>query len=141
MDPNTLRTASELAADAEQISGDAKQAAQGYVSESRRIINDAAASIRPKAQEFKDLASEAADTAAGLARDAGDLSRSATRTAKVYASQGAQVARDRMVRMAGTTRQYVADNPLLATLAAVATGAAIMVLMRHSLKGPSHNRT
>ena len=138
MDPNFTRTASQLASDAEDISSDAKQAAQGYVSESKKIVRDAVASIRPRAEEFKDLASEAADTAAGLARDAGDLSSGAARTAKAYATRSALAGRDKAVEMTNATRQFVASNPVMSALAAVATGAAIMVLARHAMKGRSH---
>ena len=138
MDPNLTRTASQLASDAEHISSDARQAVQGYVSESKKIIDDAAASIRPRAEEFKDLASEAMDTAAGLARDAGDLSSGAAKAAKAYASRSAQAGRAKAMEMTDATRQFVASNPLMSALAAVATGAALMVLARHAMKGRHH---
>jgi len=142
MEPNDIKTASELAAEAARTADEAGQAAQGYVSESKRIVREAAASIRPSVGEFKQLAAEAADTTGGLAHDAHDLSRDAMRSVGGYAARSLRMARDQMLRLSGqmedgtnACRQYVASNPMKAALAAVATGALLMTLARHAVKG------
>lgn len=112
-----VKTPSEVAEEARQAGRDAMNAAQGH-------------------------AAEALDTAMGVAADAKDVARDATATGKAYARSAMDAAgeklgvlQDKMAAAQESCTRYIGQEPVKATMMAVAGGALLTGLLMAALRG------
>ncbi|MDM0052967.1 hypothetical protein [Variovorax sp. J22R115] len=141
MASDDVKTASELAEEARQTGHDAVLAAHGYAQEGQRIGREAARSVRASLADAKETGSEALDTVRGLSNDARDLAtdairsgRSSARDAVSAVGERARALGERVQHSKEACAGYIAEQPVRATLIAMASGAAAMTLMRHFLR-------
>lgn len=137
-----IKTPSEVAAEARQTGHDAMEAVQGHAAEARAIGQEAAASLRPHLQDARAAGAEALDTAKGVAEDAKDTARDAAAAGKAYvrsavdaANQKLGVLQDKVATAQYTCTQYIAKEPVKATLMAVAGGALLTGILMSALRG------
>lgn len=124
MAADSIKTSSELADEAEQTAQEALQAAQGYARESGRIARDAIPSIRSNVEEVKEIAEDAALTGRAYARNAVNATGRKIRDFKGQVTH----AKDSCL-------QYIAEEPVRASLAAAASGAVLMTLLLSLMRG------
>ncbi|MBT2305268.1 hypothetical protein J7E70_33225 [Variovorax paradoxus] len=125
MATDNVRTSSGLADEAEQTAQEALEAAQGYARESGRIAKDAIPSIRSNVEEdAKEIAKDAAVTGRAYARNAVNATGRKIRDFKGQVTH----AKDSCL-------QYIAEEPVRASLTAAATGAVLMTLLLSLTRG------
>jgi ElaB/YqjD/DUF883 family membrane-anchored ribosome-binding protein len=136
MESDNVKTPAELADEAKQTAREALLAARGYVQESRRIGKDAVQSIRSNLEDAKETGLQAMDTVEGLSSDVRDIAKDAAATGRAYAQNAVNATgrklRDRkgqVTHAKDSCEQYVAKEPVRASLIAAATGAVLMTLM------------
>lgn len=112
-----VKTPSELADEARQAGRDAMSAVQGQ-------------------------AAEALDTAEGVAADAKDVAQDATAAGKAYArgaveaaSEKLGVLQDKVAAAQESCTRYIAQQPVKATMMAVAGGALLTGLLMAAVRG------
>jgi hypothetical protein len=135
MESDNIKSPSQLAEEARQTGHDALLAAQGYAGESKRIGGEVADSIRTGVSDARETGSEAVDTVRGLSSDARDLSKDALRTGKAYVSGATQAAGAKVQQAKDACTQYIAEEPVRATLMAMAGGAILTSLMLRLMRG------
>jgi hypothetical protein len=147
MESDNVKTPSQLAGEVKQTAHDALQAAQGYAQESGRIGRDAVQSIRSNVEDAKEVGLQAAGTVAGLSNDAKDIARDAAQTGKVYAKDAVNATGRKIRDFRGQVNharescvQYVADQPVRASLIAMAAGAVVTSLLLSTMRGRRRNR-
>jgi len=113
---------------AEQTAQEALQAAQGYARESGRIARDAIPSIRSNAEDAKEGAKE-------IAKDAASTGRAYARNAVNATGRKIRDFKGQVTHAKDSCLQYVAEEPVRASLAAAATGAALMTLLLSLTRG------
>jgi len=142
MESDNVKTPSQLADEARQTGRDALQAVQGYAQESGRIGRDAALSIRSSVEDAKEVGLQAAGTVAGLSNDAKDIARDAASTGKAYAKDAVNATgrkirdfRGHVTHAKESCEQYVAEQPVRASLIAMAAGALVTSLLLSVVRG------
>lgn len=112
-----VKTPSEVADEARQAGRDAMSAVQGHAEEAR-------------------------DTAQGMAADAKDVARDAAATGKAYARSAIDAAneklgvlQDKVATAQETCTRYIAQEPVKATMMAVAGGALLTGLLMAAVRG------
>jgi gas vesicle protein len=135
MEPDNVKSPSQLAEEARQTGHDALVAAQGYAQESKRIGSEVVQSIRSGISDARETGSEALDTVKGLSSDARDLSRDAAKTGKAYATDALHAAGAKVQHAKDACTQYIAEEPVRATLLAAASGAILTSLMLRLMRG------
>lgn len=136
MATDNILSPSELADEARQFGGDALQAAQGYAQESGRIGGDALRSIRASVEDAREMGGRAADTAAAISADVKDVARDAGATGRAYARDAVHAAgqkirhlKERVGDAKANCAKYVADEPVRASLIAIAAGALATTML------------
>lgn len=142
MESDNVKTPSQLAEEARQVGRDAVEATQGYATEARRVGAEAIQSIRPSIEDAKATSREGLDTARGLAGDARDIVGDAAATGRAYAKDAVNAAgrklheaQGRVQRTGEACAQFIADEPVKATLIAAASGAVLATLLMSALRG------
>lgn len=142
MESDNVKTPAQLAEEARQTGRDAVEAAQGYAAEARRVGAEAVQSIRPSIEDAKATAREGRDTVKGLAGDAKDIASDASATGRAYAKDAVNAAgrklhdvRGQFERARASCEQYIADEPVKASLISAAAGALLATLLLSALRG------
>lgn len=136
MPNDPIKTPSEIADEARQTASDAFVAAQGYARESGRIGREGLQSIRATVEDARDTGSEAMDTVAGLANDTAEIVKDAANSSRAYARNAVDATgrklhdwKSQVSHARESCTQYIADEPVRASLIAAAGGAVLMTLM------------
>jgi ElaB/YqjD/DUF883 family membrane-anchored ribosome-binding protein len=136
MESDNVKTPTELEDEAKQTAREALLAARGYVQESSRIGKDAVQSIRSNLEDAKETGLQAMDTVEGLSSDVRDIAKDAAATGRAYAQNAVNATGRKLRDWKGQVThakescvQYVAKEPVRASLIAAATGAVLMTLM------------
>jgi hypothetical protein len=142
MEPDPVKTPSQLAQEAQRTAREALEAAQGYAEESRRIGQDTLRSIRGSAEDAQATGREAIDTVKGLSNDARDMAKDAAAIGKTYARNAVNATggkirnfRDQCDDAKASCARYIEAEPVRATLYAAAAGAVLMGLVLATRRG------
>jgi ElaB/YqjD/DUF883 family membrane-anchored ribosome-binding protein len=128
MATDNVRTFSGLADEAERTAQEALEAAQGYARESGRIAKEAIPSIRSNVEDAQE--------------DAKEIAKATALTGRAYArnavnSTGRKIRdfKGQVTHAKDSCLHYIAEEPVRASLAAAATGAALMTLLLSLMRG------
>ena len=146
MPNDPIKTPSEIADETRQTASDAFTAAQGYARESGRIGREGMHSIRATLEDARDTGSEALDTVAGLSNDTAEIVKDAAATSRAYARNAVNASGRKLRDWKGqvehareSCKQYIADEPVRASLVAAAGGAVLMTLLLSFAKRRWHH--
>lgn len=128
MAADSIKTSSGLADEAEQTAQEALQAAQGYARGSGRIARDAIPSIRSNVEEARDDAKE-------IAEDVALTGRAYARNAVNATGRKIRDFKGQVTHAKDSCLQYIAEEPVRASLAAAASGAVLMTLLLSLMRG------
>lgn len=140
MNPDNVKSPSQLADEARGTAGDALDTAKNFAQASRAVSDDALSSVKDSLQDSADdarvLGQDAASAARSYARDARQTGKDAIETGRAYAqgavnAAGKKVAdiKDQLLTARKQSEQYIMDQPVRATLIAAAGGAVLTALL------------
>ncbi|QNK72959.1 hypothetical protein H7F36_17565 [Variovorax sp. PAMC28562] len=140
MNPDIVKSPSQLADEARGTAGDAFDTAKNFAQASRAVSDDALSSVKDSLQDSADdakvLGRDAASAARSYARDARQTGKDAIETGRAYAQDAVNAAgkkvadiKDQLSTARKQSEQYIMDQPVRATLIAAAGGAVLTALL------------
>lgn len=142
-----VKSPAEIAEETRQTAHEANEALHGHAVEAQQVGQAAMRSMQSSAEDAKQTGAEALDTARGVAADLRDRASDAAQIGKVYARNAVNAAgrklstwQDQMADAQASCTRYIAQEPVKATLLAVAGGALLTGLLMASLRGPRRGR-
>ena len=134
MESDNVKTPAQLADEARQL--------DRIAAEARRVGAEAVQSIRPSIEDAQATGREGLDTLRGIAGDARDIAGDAAATGRAYAKDAVNAAgkklhdaEGRVQRARDACTQFIADEPVKASLIAAASGAVLTTLLMSALRG------
>jgi ElaB/YqjD/DUF883 family membrane-anchored ribosome-binding protein len=140
MNPDNVKSPSQLADEARGTAGDALDTAKNFAQASRAVSDDALSSVKDSLQDSADdakvLGHDAASAARSYVRDARQTGKDAIETGRAYAKDAVNAAgkkiadiKDQLSTARKQSEQYIMDQPVRATLIAAAGGAVLTALL------------
>lgn len=146
--PGSIKTPGEIADEAAQAAQDAARAARGHALEAAEVARTAVRSVQPILDDARSTIGEAMGTVQGLARDVRDIARDAVVTGGALTQRALDAAgrrlddgRARVLQTREQCEQYIAAEPVKATLWAMAGGALLAMLLGRAMRPQRRRRT
>lgn len=142
MQNDPVKTPSELAEELKETGLAAADSAKNIAQASKGIGEDAIASVKSSVDDARQLGRDAASAAAAYARDVKRTGDEAADTGRAYARDAVNAAGRKIRDLRGhieatreRSEQFVAEQPVRATLIAAAGGALFTALLLSLMRG------